>query len=192
MAPAYLTHRSTQSHGYYSVTASRFAQMKREHPELLTPSRFYNGTNSFEEDAEVNRIILAFPTDFSQSTVATATRWCKDYHPFVWSLYSGAPINTADSATLRRAAFERMTASFYVAISAVNAGSHFVLVSFALGGRSFDTFQLYHPDTIIELLIPTAEYENRPTELGLSFYIEDPSLYESATDYYNELNSRHA
>jgi hypothetical protein len=171
MMPEWMFHKETPGHGYFYVTDARFRRMRAEHPELLTHTDFYTGGNSFEEDCEVNRIVLAFPDEFSDEHVRGAERWVLDYQPEIAALYFGRKIKPQESRLLReRLAFQE-NRDKYVSHSAVTIGGGMTGVWLVRGGVNPDTHQ-YASDDKIMLAMPRGEYHP-------SMVVEDPSAYEA-------------
>lgn len=176
--PKWLHYRETPSHGYYSVDAAHFAQMKRDHPELLTRTDFYSGNNSFEEDCEVYRITLAFPAEFDAKLNAAALSWLINYQPEIYERYTKHTPTVNDSHLVAEREFFKMTKCFYVAISAsgswhATVPEGFVGLCLVLGGRNPDTYR-YASRSEIRKLVPSAEYN---TKRELPFYIDNPDDY---------------
>jgi len=118
--------------------------MQEEHPELVEPGRFYRGYNSFEEDCEVNRIILAFPDSFEEKWVEQAMSWLINSHPDMYKAYTGKAAPVMESRTLRAQAFFKMVKDFYVSISAKGSWDDdtpddFVSCYCVRGGRDYET-----------------------------------------------------
>lgn len=155
--PSWMHFRSTPSHGYYSVDDAHFKRMRTEHPELLTPTMFYSGGNSFEEDCEVYRIILAFPQEFDAKLLAAATSWCINCQPEIYALYTAAPVRVEDSRLLQDRAFFAATRNKYVSVAGLGVENNMVKVWFVRGGRNPDTYK-YASNDEVQLLVPHADY----------------------------------
>jgi len=155
--------------------------MREEHPELLTPGRFYHGGNEFEEDCEVSRIILAFPDSFSKNRTEQAMRWLIDYHPDMYEAYTGKAPEVLESHALRAQAFSKMVKNFYVSVSArgswdENTPDGFVSCLCIRGGRDCESSST--PEDRAVFLIPEEEYDARPRGGEYSFYFPDDDMYE--------------
>ena len=87
MTERILLWHNTPGHAWAGVDGSRFDFIARHHPELLRETKFFSGNNSFEEDVEVNRIVLAFPECFSAKQVVHAYSTIARHHPQIAEAY---------------------------------------------------------------------------------------------------------
>lgn len=117
--PKWVGFRSTPSHGYYTISATKHAEMKKTAPALLRPSHYFSaGSRTFEEDLEWTRFVIAFPGEFELGMVKLAISSFRDTYPDEYALHTGRPVDPKNSRELRRRAHYVANRDNWLAVSA--------------------------------------------------------------------------
>ena len=174
--PAGIRYHSTPGHGYLKISQERLDYMKANTPALLTPNGYYHGypSNTFEEDLEYCRVILAFPGEFTLTDVKLAVRTFRDYNPIIYSAHTGRPVKPEHSFKLRQMDHVQKNQENYLTIGAMGDWHKSVPEGYvgltAKKGKylSPEGYNRDH-DHVKGFLIPQADYEQR--ENGLAYVI---------------------